>query len=164
MTPIDPSIKAIDAMDLTLAMSACNAMPGLGADICHVKEGATISATWKIIMPKSPKLLGGEINVYYKDISKSYALTGSVVEIPWKDLVGHDTWELEDEGEALALAQIRFKDPQGIISVVRAKGLAILLVTKTGYDLLPIDSGFEAFSTTCRIQYSTAGRSAISCK
>lgn len=164
VTPHDPSMTATAAKDYTLVSSACEAMPGRGADICRVKENTQIASSWKIVLPKDKRLLGGEINVYYKDISRSYAIDSTVTEIPWRDLLGHDTWSIDDNGTALALAQIRFKDNQGVETVVRAKGLAILVVTKEGYDPMPIDSGFEAFSTRCRIQYSDAGRSALSCK
>jgi hypothetical protein len=164
VTPHDPMMSAVSARDYTLVMSACNALPGRGADICRVTEGSPISSSWKIVLPSSPRLNGGEITVVYKDITKSYAITDIVTHIPLKDLVGHDTWTLEDDGTALALAQIRYKDNQGIETIVRAKGLALIIVNKAGYATLPIDSGFEAFSTKCRVQYSDAGRSALECK
>ena len=163
-TITDPSIDAIKALDLTIVMSACEAMPGRGADICRVNEGMLIDSSWKIVIPEAKRISGGEINVFYKDIQKSYAITDSVVLIPWKDLIGASKWHVDHAGVAQALAVVRYKDDQGIIKQVRAKGLALLVVTKEGYSPMPIDSGFNAVESKCRVQYSTAGRSALECK
>jgi hypothetical protein len=163
-TIVDPSIKAAEAGDFTIMASACEALPGRGADICHVKEGSEIGSDWTMIMPTGKALLGGELTVYYKDISKTYAINGPIVRVPWADLIGHDNWESADDGQALALAQIRYKNNAGIEEIVRARGLAIIVVTKPGYSPMSIDSGFATFQTICKIQYATSGRSAISCK
>jgi hypothetical protein len=163
-TVTDPSIESIRALDVTVVMSACEAMPGRGADICRVNEGAVIDSSWKIIIPEAKRIDGGEINVFFKDIQKSYAITDSVVVIPWRDLIGSNTWSVDHAGIAQALAVVRYKDDQGIIKQVRAKGMALLVVMKDGYSPMPIDSGFSAVETRCRIQYSSSGRSAIECK
>lgn len=159
---VDRSPQAIESGDYTLAMSACSAMPGLGADVCHVKEGQNIDASWRLIMPNGTK--GGQIDVYYRDISKSYPILSTIVEVPLKDLIGSDVWKRDYDGEMLALAQVRYIDPQGIEQVARARGMLFLIVTAVGYDPLAIDSGFAATKTRCDIYYSTAGRSAMSCK
>ena len=164
VTPHDPSMPAIMANDLTIMTSSCEAMPGRGADICRVTEGAPISSSWKIVLPSDSRLNGGEINVYYKDITRSYPINDVVTHIAWRDLIGHDVWEASDSSQALALASIRYKDNEGIETVVRGKGLAIIQVLKQGYSVMPLDSGFEAFQTRCDISYSTAGRSALSCR
>lgn len=163
-TVVDPSMNAAFAGDFTIMSSACDAMPGRGADICRVKENTDVASEWVLVLPHSTQLLGGEVTAYYRDISRSYPITNSIVRIPWSDLVGHKQWELSDDGEAMVLAQIRYKNNSGIEEIIKAKGLAILVVTKAAYDLLPIDSGFTAFKTHCDISYSTSGRSAISCK
>lgn len=160
---LDPSISAAEANDLTLIASSCEALPSRGADICRVKEGTPVSSGWRIIIPVHENLLGGELTVYYKDFSRSYAIGGPIIEVPWIDLVRDPLWKASHDDVALALAQVRYKDEQGIEKIVRARGIAILSVLAQGYDPMPIDSGFAAFGTTCKIQYSTAGRSALKC-
>ncbi len=163
---IDRSLPAVEAGDYTIAMSAgCGAVPGLGMDVCHVRAGTKIEAVWNLAVPSGHKeILGGEVDVYYRDVHKSYGITGRVVSIPWKDFFGSDTWESSMDGEALALVLIRYKTPEGIEEIAKYRGIAKIVVTKEGYDRLPIDSGFGAFTSTCRIVYSTAGRSAMECK
>lgn len=163
--PVDPFPSAFGS-DLTLAISACAGMPGRGADICRVQAGSQVESVWRVVLPKHEAILGGEVAVFFKDISRTYAVEKGqmVVDIPWKDLVAGPLWEAKDEGEALALAKLRYTNAQGIEELIRAKGLAILLVNPKGYEPMPIDSGFAAFEGTCRVQYSTAGRSAIECK
>lgn len=163
---LDPSASALDSGDLTLALSACQGTPGGGLDICRVKEGSPISSVWRLVVPvENNVFLGGELTVYFKDQSRSYPINQPVIEIPWTNFFAPNTnWSRDMDGEALALAQIRWKNPQGIEETWRARGIAKIVVTKVGYDPLPIDSGFIAWKTACRIQYSTAGRSALECK
>ncbi len=161
---LDPSIQAVDAGDYTLALSACDAVPGGGMDICRVTAGTKIESSWKMIVPGSKKITGGEVNVYYRNIQKSYAISGPILEIPWSDFFGSDTWDASMDGEALALVLVKFKTPQGLEEIAQFRGIAKIVVTKSGYDRMPIDSGFAGWKTTCKIQYSTAGRGAISCK
>lgn len=162
---LDPSIQAVEAGDFTLMISGCEAVPGRGMDICRVKEGQPIQSVWRLVVPiQKNTFLAGELSVYYRDISKTYPLITPVVEIPWKDFFREDVWNRDMDGEALALAKIRWKTPTGIEEIWTARGLAKLVVTKEGYDPLPMDSGFVAWGTQCKIVYSTAGRSAIQCK
>lgn len=165
---VDRSIPAVDAGDLTLAMSACEAVPAGGMDVCRIREGTVIDSSWKLIIPKKDnRILGWEVDVYYKDVSHPAHLSGTapVIEIPWKDFFSPDsTWQKSMSGEALALVQVRWKTPDGIEQVVRFEGNAKLIVLSQGYDRLPIDSGFAASVTTCKISYTTAGRSNVTCK
>lgn len=162
---VDRSMGSVEAGDYTLAVSACEATPGRGMDVCHVREGAQIESSWKLIVPAQGKnILGGEVDVYYRDLHRQYAVTGTVVEIPWKDFFGKEKWDRSMDGEALALVLIRWKTPEGIEEIAKFRGIAKLIVTKEGYDRLPIDSGFAAWKTECKIQYSTAGRGALECR
>lgn len=161
---IDPSMDAVEAGDSTLALSACEATPGGGYDICRVTAGTRIESSWKLFVPGGRRVTGGEIDVYYRDIHKSYAAKGPIVEIPWKDFFGAETWSKAQDGQALALLLIRYTDDNGVEQVVKFRGIAQIVVTSPGYDRLPIDSGFSTFKTTCKISYSTAGRGAVSCK
>jgi hypothetical protein len=104
--------------------------------------------------------------VYYRDIVKTYGITPgqNLVEIPWATFFSENQWTSSMDGEAMALLSVRYKDPQGIEQVAKFRGLAKIVVTKPGYDRLPIDSGFSAWKTDCKIEYSTAGRGAIQCK
>ena len=161
---IDPSMDAVEAGDLTLALSACGATPGGGLDICRVTEGTRIESSWKLIIPNGKRIVGGEVDIYYRDIHKTYGITGNILEIPWKDFFGVDTWGRDQDGQALALLLVRYVDDNGVESLIKFRGIAMIVVTKKGYDRLPIDSGFSTFRTVCKVQYSTAGRGAVSCK
>ena len=162
---LDPSISAVEANDLTLAVSACEGAPGRGVDVCRVKESQKIDQVWRLVVPVDHNtFLDGELTVYFHGASKSYAIQNALVEVKWDDLIGSSVWTRDMDGEALALAQIRWKTPAGITEVWKARGIAKVIVTKEGYDPLPMDSGFSAWATTCKVQYSTAGRSAVSCK
>ncbi len=161
---IDTSTPAADAGDFTLAISACGATPGIGFDICRVTEGDEIASSWKMVVPQGSQIQGGEIDVYYRDLHKQYPISGIVVEVPWRDFFGQATWSSDLDGEAMALLVVRWKDDTGLIQITKFRGLAKIVVTKKGYDRMPIDSGFHTWETNCKIQYSTAGRSALQCK
>jgi hypothetical protein len=134
-------------------------------DICRVRAGTRIESSWKLVVPHGKnQILSGSIDVYFNDVVRNYGITGSVVEIPWKDFFAADTWDASMNGLATALALIRWKTPEGIEEVWKAQGEARLLVLAKGYDPLPMDSGFVAWQTKCKIQYSTAGRGALECK
>lgn len=162
---IDPSLPAVQADDLTLVMSGCEAVPGRGMDICRVKEGQPIESVWRLVVPVGKNhFISGELTAYFRDLSKSYALKEPLLEIPWKDFFGNVHWDTTHDGEVMALAQIRWKTPSGVEEIWRARGIAKIVVTKPGYDPLPLDSGFFTWGTLCKIQYSTAGRSAVKCR
>lgn len=164
---IDRSPGAVASGDLTLALSACEAVPAGGLDACFVRAGTRIESSWKLIVPsKGRGILGGEVDVYYKDVHRSYAIpsSGNIIEIPWKEFFKADVWETDMDGEALAHVTIRFMTTEGIEEIVKFRGMAKLIVTNPGYDRLPIDSGFVAWKTNCEIHYSTAGRGALRCK
>jgi hypothetical protein len=152
---IDPSMDAYAAGDFTL-ISTCNATPGIGMDICNVTEGEQISSGWKLILPHGDRIVGGEVDVYYRNIHKTYNVSASPLVISFRDFFSSATWTSDLDGELLALVTIRWKDDTGIIQSTKLRGIAKTVVTKPGYDRMPIDSGLHAFSTVCTIQYSTA--------
>jgi hypothetical protein len=158
-------MTSVEAGDYTLAGAACGSVPGHGMDVCRVREGAFIESSWKLILPaKGEGILGGEVDVYYRDVHHSYAVTDNVLEIPWRDFFGSDVWRREFDGEALALAVVRYKTPEGLEEEVKFRGIAKIIVTKAGYDRLPIDSGYVGWKKTCKVQYTTAGRGALECR
>lgn len=163
---IDRSMPAVFAGDFTLGVSACAAVPGRGMDICRVKENAPIDSTFRLIVPVSGGAVkGGEITLYYRDISKTYPLGDTpLVEIPWKDFFGQEKWTRALDGEVLALAQVKYITPEGVEEIWVARGIAKIVVTREGYDPMPLDSGFSAWKVKCEISYSTAGRSDVKCK
>lgn len=163
---IDRSMTAVYAGDYTLGISACAAVPGRGMDLCRVKENAPIDSSLRLIVPAGGKAIkGGEITLYYRDISKSYPiLNNPLIEIPWSEFFGQEKWSRALDGEVLALAQIRYETPEGIEEIWRARGVAKIIVTREGYDPIPLDSGFAAWGVNCKITYSTAGRSDVKCK
>ena len=163
---MDPSVDAFASGDYTLIGSACGAVPGRGMDVCQVTQGSQISTAWTMILPPiGGKVLGGEIDVYYRTLHKQYSLTDKpILQIPWADFFGSKTWSPDQDGEVEALALIRWQDNTGVTQVTKLRGLAKIIVTSAGYDRMPIDSGFQAWTTKCTIQYSSAGRSALECK
>ena len=160
---IDPSMSAVEANDYTLMQSICEAAPGRGVDVCRAKEGTLISSDWVIVLPNGSRVKGGEVTVQYRDLTKVYPITGPSISIPLKDLMGHDSWKKEDEGTAVVWAKVIFDSGTGLDSFI-ARGFGFFIVTDSSYDPMPIDSGFSAFQTDCKFQYSTSGRSASKCK
>lgn len=162
---VDPSINAVEADDLTV-VSACQNLPVGGFDACRFREHSGISSNWSLFLPFGDHIVGGDVTVFYKDTQKSYAIRGKRVEIPWREIIGRDEWSKSHNGIALALATIKFKDESGIERVVQARGEARLLIVSESYSVMPIDSGFVSWSqeVKCKIQYSSAGRSAVQCK
>jgi hypothetical protein len=164
---VDRSMQAVEAGDYTLAMSACEALPGGGMDVCRVREGEPIESSWKLVIPEDRKAVQGwEVDVYFRDGNRPahFQGQGPLVELPWKEFLGQSTWTKDLDGEAMALLLVRYKLENGIEEIVKFRGLAKLVVTAAGYDRLPIDSGFAAWKTSCKVQYSTAGRSAVKCQ
>lgn len=174
-TPIDTSKPAVEAGDYTLISgispmgvlthSPCLALPNGGFDVCRFVEGSSVSAVWRIVVPSGKRVKGGQLIVSYKDIRKSYAPVDSVVTVPFADLVGN-TWDKAAEGEAEALAILQWQDDRGLIQETRALGIARILVLSKDYAVLPLDSGVQSFEAEvkCRLQYTSAGRSAYRCE
>lgn len=162
---LDPAPAAFASNDKTLVMSACAAQPVQGLDVCRVVAGSPISQKWVLVVPNSREVLAGELRVRYRDTVLSYNVGPKqhTVEIPWRDLVGRDTWQLEDESPAQVTGHVRFETRTGE-AYTDVLGIAFPIVLAEGYTPMPIDSGNAAWMTTCRVQYSTKGRSAIECK
>lgn len=160
----DPSVGAVDAGDYTMVLSACEAAPGVGMDICRLVEGQKITQNWVMVLPVDKKNVGGEVTVFYRGLEKVFPVKGRLIEIPWKDFLGSDTWKKEHSGEALALANIRYRDDAGTQEELYLRGIAKLVVVKPSYTRLPIDSGLHSWQSECKIQYSASGRSAVQCK
>lgn len=163
--PIDPSTPAVEAGDYTVVMSACGTVPGLGVDSCVVKENTEITSSWKIILPKDDiNVIGGDIDVYYRDLHKQYPITGKVTEIQWAEFFGKSKWNKSMDGEVLALVLMKYTTDEGIEEIAKFRGIAKIIVTKPGYDRIPLGSSFSAWDIECKIEYSTAGRGAIKCR
>lgn len=166
---IDPSANAMESNDWTLVLSACGAVPGGGMDICRVTEGTATDQVLRLIVPHNDKFfLGGEGMIYFKGRKIPVAVTDKFIEIPWSQVLGENLWKSEHDGEALILVTLRFKNEQGVEEVWKARGIAKVIVLKPGYSVLPIDSGYVTFEreikVKCKVQYTTAGRSAVDCK
>lgn len=161
---LDPSVSAVDAGDYTLPLSACEGVPGGGMDICRVTEGTKIESSWNLIVPSGRPIQSVELDVYYRDIHKTYSPTGKVVTIPWKEFFGAERWDSSHDGEALALLLVTFLDEREQPVLVKFRGIAKIVVTKKTYSRLPIDSSTAAWKYNCKVQMTSAGRSAVSCK
>lgn len=165
-TIVDSSMSAFAAGDFTLPGSVCAAVPGGGVDSCQVTEGTEIVSAWTLVVPKpgnAAGVTGGTVDVYFKDIHKAYGVTDWTLQVPWKDFFGGSTWDSSYDGEVLALLTLNWTDNAGLHQIMQARGLAVIIVTKPGYNRIPINSGNAAWSTDCHIDISTAGRSALQC-
>ena len=109
-------------------------------------------------------VIGGTVDVFYRDIHKSYSVTEWTLQISWADFFGAPTWQRSMGGEVMALLTLNWFDNAGLHQVTEARGLALIIVTKPGYTRIPIDSGNAAWGTKCKVQMSTAGRSVVQCQ
>ncbi len=161
---IDPSPQAYASGDLTLALKSCFGPLGSGFGVCRVKEGTQVTSSWQAVLPKlGGAVLGGELVVRVRDVTKTYALPDDgIVDVPLSDFFG-PVWKKDDTGIFNATAKLRVRNDQGLEVIVMAEGQFLVRVLAVGYDPLPIDSGFVAWGTHCRVTYSTAGRGAVSC-
>lgn len=166
-TKFDVSPEAYASGDFTLvgALSegGCKSLPVQGVDVCRFKEKAQVETVWRLILPWGKQVEGGTITVYWKDKSFTYSVRGGVVEIPLRPIIG-SYWGKNDSDVATALAEVRWRDSEGLLRTSRAEGMAVFVVLKRGYDPMPIDSGLSTWGTKCQVEYSTAGRSALHCK
>jgi hypothetical protein len=127
-----------------------------------VQEGSKIDAVWTLIVPWNSRMVSGEMVIRYKDQRIPVSITGPKVEVKWADIVGRDTWRQDDDVPAQATATIRFKGKE-TEEFVDLLGIAFPVVLQRGYAPLPFGSGNESWETECRVQYSSAGRSAVKC-
>ncbi len=166
---------AVDAGDKTLiqyikpgadALSNCLALPNGGFDVCRFIEHADINSSWNILLPSGSALVGNQVVIFYRDIQKTYSANGNLISIPFADILQATKWEKSLEGEVEALAMIQYKDAQGVVKTARALGIARILVLPSTYNVLPLDSGVQAYSQElkCKLQMATSGRSAYECK
>lgn len=160
---IDTSMAATAAHDQTLIVSACHAAPSQGVDVCRVKEGARVTEKMIFVVPWTKDSDWGQMSLRYRDHVLTVPVDAATVEITFAELVEADTWAHELEAPIQARASIRYKTDQGAV-FTDLIGYVFPIVLAQGYDPLPMDSGAEAFQNTCRVQYTSAGRSAIECR
>lgn len=160
---IDPSMLAKAAHDQTLIVSACHAAPSQGVDVCRVKEGAAIAEKMIFVVPWTKDSDWGQMAIRYRDRDLSFPIEAATVEVSFAEVTGAETWTRAVEAPIQARASIRYKTDSGAV-FVDLIGYVFPIVLAQGYDPLPMDSGVEAFQNTCRVQYTSAGRSAIECR
>lgn len=161
--PVDDSMTAAAAGDLTLIHSACAEQLGHGYDLCRVTEGAEVVETWSLVFPWAGSFVDGDVSVSYLGTEHRFKVTGPQLDIPWKLLTGKATWSKGDDSPAQARAALKFHQDDGD-HWVDLLGFAFPIVLKQGYAPLPLDSGRSFTEAVCRLQYSSAGRSAVECR
>lgn len=161
---VDPSPAAADKGDKTLIVSAGGSAPKLrqGFDMLRVVEGSLIQEIITLPVPLGGPLLAVELRIRYKGEIIPWTVDKLPVEIPWKELIKHDTWQLDDESPVQISGTVRYQGGTNE-EFFRVLGFVFPVVLKKGYSPMPIDSGNHTWETECKIQYSTAGRSAIQC-
>lgn len=165
--PMDPSMSAYAAGDLTLVMAAqgrnCQAHPAGGLTICRVTEDGLVDDDWVIALPHGDRVESGELVVRYKSGKVTYPVTGPSVTVRMADIIGHPKYALDDDGLFQARGTIKIKGPSGP-EWVDLLGIGMLVVFQRGYSPLPIDSPLAPFKGSCSLGYSYAGRSFVQCK
>lgn len=170
------STDAFAAGDFSLA-SSCISTPGAkigmasGVDSCHFTVGDPVaSSAWVLVIPPpnhALNVIAGSVDVYVPkySIHKTYSVgTGWNLTIPFVDLFGTSWISDQDESVVEALATLTYTDNQGINQILKTRSIAFIIVTAAGYDRMAIDSGNQAWGANCAVQYSSSGRSAVSCK
>lgn len=139
-----------------------------GVDSCHFTVGDLIDGSWTLVVPPpgpSKFVTGGTVDVYFKGTHKSYPILSWTTQVPFADLFGGGNWTADkDETVVEALATVNWTDEQGLNQVTLYRGVAVLIVTAAGYDRMPFGSGNALWGATCRVELSSAGRSAVVCK
>lgn len=170
---VDRSSDALDSGDMTL-VSSCQSTPGAGlslaggVDSCRFSSGDKVAGAWTLVVPPPGKgqfVTGGTIDVYYRDLHKSFPVKSWATQVQFTDLFGPVTWsDSMDETVIEALATINWTDQNGLNQITKFRGIAVLLITAPGYDRLPFDSGNSIWGAKCWTQLTSAGRSAVECK
>ena len=170
---MDRSTDAFNAGDMTL-LSSCQAAPGplislaSGVDSCRFTVGDIVAGKWILIAPppkNAKKVIGGSVDLYYRDLHKAYPITDWTIPIDFKNFLGNGTWSKDfHEGVIEALVSVSWVDNQGIQQITRFRGIAVLIVTDLGYERLAIDSGNQTWGTSCKVQYTNAGRGSVVCR
>jgi hypothetical protein len=163
----DLSSDAAASNDLTLVSSACQAAPGQGLDICRVNEGAAVAGDWLLVIPQGATTLGGELSADFRGVTQTYAVPpgAKTYSLPWRTFFsGEPVWTEPMGGIVMALLSLQWVDRQGVRQTTNFRGMVFLEVLKAGYSKLPIGSALKAWHSTCQIDYTTAGRSSVSCR
>jgi hypothetical protein len=163
---IDSSPTAVASNDFTLAMKVCDGPMLSGVGVCRVTEGTQVDGLMHLILPDvSGRVKGGEVIIYMRSSTKSYAIPANgVVIVPMEELFGKKAWAKSDTSIGNVVASVRLVDSTGIEKVVQAEGQFWVRVLSPGYAPMPIDSGYAMWGTVCKVQYGTSGRGAVDCK
>lgn len=159
---IDPSPNAMASGDITLAFTAGQNPVRQGVDVFRVTEGETTFGEMQIVAPQMPELIAGELSVRYKGRGLQKNFSGRVIRISWRELVGRETFDLNDDGIVQMVGRAQWNAPDGP-RWIDVQGYAFLIVLRKGYSPVPLNSGLEADKQSCAVDYTSSGRSAVSC-
>jgi len=164
---VDYSMQAAEAGDRTLIVNACGAVSQAGV-VCLLKENTEIESSVQFLVPFGDRISDGELTIWYMDMApKNYPITSSVVTIDLKDFFKESKWSTSHSGELTAVARVRYEDSEGIKKEIKTLGFVRLFILKEAYaGTMPFGSGYHAWESNynCSVQWSTSGRSAISCE
>jgi hypothetical protein len=156
-TPLDTSPPAISSNDPSLVISACQAVPSRGLDICRVHAGDPATSSWTLYLPWNSDAKSATIRVRWGDQVKTYQSDGPRFAIPWYDIFG-PSWSRDDAGLVQAMVDVHYAERD-----VQALGYAFIVVMQPGYDPIPTDSRSVISWTECKIEYEASGRSRVLC-
>lgn len=155
LPPADTSPTAISSGDLSLIETGCSPIPAKGMDICRFHNGSPVTSLWTLYVPWGADAVSGEARIKFGDKVKTYPIIDFQVLIPWTDIVG-TTWNKAGLVQALVTVKTKTK-------VIQALGYAFIVILKEGYDPQPTSSNTSILFKTCDIEYTSAGRSRVTC-
>lgn len=162
--PIDTSAMAAQSGDTTLVLSADSAIPKQGIDVLRVPESSEVHQKMTIVLPFVQNFVSGEVTLRYRDRVITRTLSAPVLQVEWRDIVDDLLWHKSYTGVVQITAQVQYTDGTSDAKFVDILGYSFIRVLAKGYAPLPVGSKEAAWSGTCKVQYSTSGRSSLECK
>ena len=158
----DPAPQASVSGDPTLYVSAeSETLPGRGADILRVQAGSPVQQSALVVLPDHSQISSGTVDVEVAGVHKGYTWSGTTLTFAWSDFFG-PTWVQGSSTVAKITGSIEYTKPVGT-GFFDIEGFVFIVVYDTGYTPLPVDSGYEAWTSSCQVQMTTSGRTALKC-
>lgn len=160
--PIDVSIPAAEANDLTLVMAIENEVNS-GYALIRVNAGSEVNQFVNVIVPKGFK--GEGLALGCESMEYPFAIDGTseVIKLDVKNIIPHEAYPEKYRCDARILMQVDGKINDEV-KTIRAVGVVNIISLSKGYSVMPIDSPYAAWKLKYKnhtIQYSTAGRSSV---
>lgn len=167
----DTAVSAIEGRDFTLVLSGYNQTARDGYLFVRTYEGNRTSGFIRVIFPRALQCgqencaAGRVIGFGGRNISFGVPEGLDHFDIPVSQIVGSDLFERSQDGEYLIRISILYPGPTGENETIRVEGLVRFRIMTRDYARMGCNSSAVAWerriSSSCSVQYSTAGRVAI---